>query len=250
MRTRNIFRLAPVLAGVVTACLLAKDAPALGQVYVPPPPVSYDMWGFQNTRMSILNRALQRRSAERVTRPTSAPRPAPRDTRGDASLTFRPTSSSIVPAALASRHPATAQRRREVQAYFARILEHYHQALRTNGGRPRDVARAVSYAIANSYVVLRGERALGNAQLEGLRRQIREALASDADFARLSDRDRQEMYEINAIFGTYLMSLYEEATRSGNRGELERVRALASGHLQGIFARPAVQLRATTDGIR
>lgn len=254
-------------AAFVAALLLAPAATAAAppQVYVPPPPATYNQWGFHNTRMGIVRRSIARRSAgRRATAPRkSSPAPktggAPKSpapgggpaatTRGAGATTFRPVASSLMPAQLARGLAKTPAQRADLEQFFGKMLDAYRDILREKGVAPNDVARAASYAIANSYSVFHEGADLSARQMDGLRAQVREALAEDEEFQRLDDRQRQELYEGYAIIGMYVFSMHDAAARAGDRELATKLRALAQAQLAETYGVPADRLRFTDTGI-
>jgi hypothetical protein len=173
-------------------------------------------------------------------RPTPAPRPAPGET------TFRPVAPMLVPQMLAARAPAE---RKEAEKFFAGLLDGYREILRRKGLPQYDVARAASFAVTVSHDVLQGGgRDLSEGQREGLREQMREVFAEDADFQRLSDREKQELYEGYAIIGMYLSAV--GATRGETQEWLAQMRRLARTQLEETFGVPAERLAFTADGVK
>jgi len=248
-------------AALVAALLLAPAAAvATAQVYVPPPPVTYNQWGFHNTRMGIVRRSIARRSSGRRAKPTPArktgggttspaPTGRPATTPAAGATTFRPVAASLMPSQLARGLAKTPAQRADLERFFAKLLDAYTDILREKGVAPNDVARAASYAIANSYSVFRDGEDLSARQMDGLRAQVREALAGDEEFQRLDDRQRQELYEGYAIIGMYVFSMHDAAVRAGDRELTAKLRDLARAQLVETYGVPADRLRFTEAGI-
>ncbi|HWS54015.1 MAG TPA: DUF6683 family protein, partial [Pyrinomonadaceae bacterium] len=137
----------------------------------------------------------------------------------------------------------------DLERFFAKLLDAYTDILREKGVAPNDVARAASYAIANSYSVFRDGEDLSARQMDGLRAQVREALAGDEEFQRLDDRQRQELYEGYAIIGMYVFSMHDAAVRAGDRELTAKLRDLARAQLVETYGVPADRLRFTEAGI-
>lgn len=255
-------------AGVACALLWLLPAPAAAQVYVPPPPATYNQWGFHHTRMGIVRRSVARRSGGRragapgKSAPTSGPRTGGRTTKppptggrpatpspAGGATTFRPVGKSVLPPQLARNLGKTPAERADLEQFFAGMLGAYQDMLREKGVAPNDVARAASFAIANSYSVYHDGQELSGRQMEGLRAQMREAFAEDDEFQRLDDRQRQELYEGYAIMGMYVLSMHDAAVRAGDRGLIAKIHTLARTQLDETFGVPADRLRFTDAGI-
>lgn len=173
------------------------------------------------------------------TRPVSSPRPAAGAT------TFKPVAPALVPRQLAARAPAE---REEAERFFTRLLEEYREIMRSKGLPPNDVARAASFLVASSHNVYSVGGDLAPGQLDGLREQMREVFAEDAEFQRLSDREKQELFEGYAIIGMYLSGV--KASDSGDREWLAQMRRLARTQLEETFGAPADKLVFTNDGVK
>lgn len=128
------------------------------------------------------------------------------------------------------------------------MLDDYRQLLRDRQIAPNDVARAASFTIAASYEVLNG-RTLGAAEFDALRAQMTRVVATDPDFARMSDRQKQELYETYAIVGMHMIQASAMATREGDHPRLAEVRRLASIQLEETFGRPPSRIAFTLGGV-
>jgi hypothetical protein len=173
-----------------------------------------------------------------------APTPA-----ADAATTFRPVSPPFLPGQLAAETAQTPAERKEQQAFFAQCLTNYESLRRGQGLPVKDVALAVSYLIGVSYNVYHGGDALTAAQGDALRAQVREGLASDPGFRRLSNREKQEMYELTAIVGEFLAVNADAASQKGNRQLAEMAREMAKDNLERLLGVPASQVRITDHGL-
>jgi hypothetical protein len=151
----------------------------------------------------------------------------------------------LVPRQLAARAPAD---RAEAERFFAKLLEEYREIMRRKGVPQNDVARAASFLVAISHDVYSDEGDLSQGQLEGLREQMREVFAEDAEFQRLPDREKQELFEGYAIIGMYLSGV--SASSSADREWHAQMRRLARTQLEETFGVSADKLVFTNDGVR
>lgn len=173
------------------------------------------------------------------THPASSPRPAAGTT------TFRPVAPMLVPRQFAARAPAE---REEAERFFAKLLEEYREIMRSKGLPANDVARAASFLVAISHDVYSDGGKLGPGQLDGLREQMREVFAEDAEFQRLSDREKQELFEGYAIIGMYLSGV--SASKGDDREWLAQMRRLARTQLEETFGVSVDKLVFTNDGVK
>lgn len=245
-----------VLAGAA-ACALA--APAGAQTFGGAS--SGDLLGYRSSSGHYYRRSLgskvrsnaSRRQGQQQQRPTTGrpgrqspqtrPASSPRTAAG--ATTFRPVAPSLVPRQLAARAPAE---REEAERFFSRLLEEYREIMRGKGLPPNDVARAASFLVAISYDVYGAGSKLGPGQLDGLREQMREVFAEDAEFQRLSDREKQELFEGYAIIGMYLSGV--PASKGGDREWLAQMRRLARAQLEETFGVSVDRLVFTNEGVK
>jgi hypothetical protein len=160
--------------------------------------------------------------------------------------TFNPVAASIVPRRLAAKTPA---HREEAERFFVELLSTYRDLLREKGAPENDVARAASFAVANSYSVYNGGRFLTERQLAGLREQMHEAFTEDLQFQRLTNREKQELYESYAITGMYVSAMYDGASKDGDRKVLGWMRELARTQLEETFGVSVSRINFTDGGV-
>lgn len=249
---------------LAAACALAP--PAGAQTYGGAS--SSDLLGYRSSAGHYYNRSLGSKVRSRATRRRTTTRPQPRRTPGTkptttttgtptrpassarptaGPTTFNPVAPMLAPHQLAAKVPAE---RKETEEFYAGLLQTYREMLRERGLPENDVARAASFAVSVSYNVYSDGRFLTEQQLAGLREQMREVFSEDDEFQRLSDREKQELYESYAIIGMFLSSIYDGARKAGHQKGVEQMRHLARTHLQETFGAPAEQLAFTDDGVK
>jgi hypothetical protein len=244
---------------VVFACALASTAQA--QYYGGASPS--DLLGYRSGAGHYYNRSLSSKvRSNAARRRTSPPRPAngktgPRSSPSNiptstphtpaGPTTFRPVAPMLAPQQLAAKASAE---QKEVEKFYSDLLEDYKALARQKGLPQNDVARAASFALAVSHDVYSGDgRELSQRQLDGLREQMREVLSEDADFQRLSDREKQELFEGYAILGMYISTLYDGARRSNHQKGIEQLRQVARTHLEETFGVRVENLTFTDSGV-
>jgi hypothetical protein len=165
------------------------------------------------------------------------------------STTFRAGSGTILPAQLAQQMAKRLEQRKNYEKFFGSLLSSYKVLLREKGAPPNDVARAGSFAVANSYSVFHDGRLLSDEQLQGLRQQMHDAFATSAKFQGLSDRRRQELFEGYAIIGMYVSAIYDGANKHGNKDLVHQMRHLAATQLEETYGIPADRIKITNKGV-
>ena len=219
---------------------------------------SSDLLGYRSSAGHYYNRSLgskvrsnaarrgsspQRPAPGKPTPPQTRPASSPKPTLG--TTTFKSVAPMLVPRQLAAKAPAD---REAAERFFAKLLEEYREIMRRKGLPQNDVARAASFLVAISHDVYSDESDLSQGQLDGLREQMREVFAEDAEFQRLSDREKQELFEGYAIIGMYLSGV--SASKGDDREWLAQMRRLARTQLEETFGVSADKLVFTNDGVR
>lgn len=155
------------------------------------------------------------------------------------STTFRAGPGAILPARLAQQMARTPEQRQKYEKCFDSLLSTYKDLLRETSAPPNDVARAGSFAVASSDSIFHDGRMLSGEQLDGLRQQMHDAFAASARFQGLRDQRKQELFESYAILGMYVTSVYDGASKHGNKEMIRQLRHLAATQLEETLGIPA-----------
>ncbi len=194
-----------------------------------------------------------------ATSPGKAPgksRPTPAPTAGGGSgsppavsTSFRPVAPSIMPREMAEELAATPAERARLEKMFSDLLENYRDHLRQAGGSQTDVARAASFLILASRNVYFDTQPVGAAQRNALREHIREVFASDEEFRRASDRERQKMFETYAIVGTLIDAGFNIVKQAGDRDGMRHWHEMARKHFENMLGAPPEKVDFTVNGV-
>ena len=193
-------------------------------------------------RSSLRTVASNRRSSNTVPRSTAT-------SRRIGSTTFSPVSTSIVPLEMAATASKTGTERQEMEAFFEQCLQNYEANMRQQGQPIRDVARAVSYFIGVNYNVLHGGNALTANQGSALRAQIKAALEQDETFQRMSNREKQQMYEMMAVMAEFVAVSSDVAAQKGNKQLADMARDMAKDNLEKLLGTSVNNIRITDHGL-
>lgn len=239
--------------------LLSCLVPAAAQ-YVPSPPVAYNPQVYSRTRQTMSNRAAARAALGRKRQPTgttgtrpNAPSPSttPRTQPVAGTTTFRPVADRIMPRQMAQAMGDTPAERQRLEKLFSELLDAYLRRLREAGLPQNDVARAASYLVTASYLVAQDDRVpLDEGQLAALRRHMSENFASDETFRRLSDRERQEMFEDYGITATWIDAGYNAVKGAGDQKAMRQWREMARKNFEGLMGAPIESVVFTHGGVR
>lgn len=166
-------------------------------------------------------------------------------------LSARPMSFAPVPGvaparALASAYPP--DQRAKAEGLFKELLSGYHK-LESQLGIPRnDVGGAVAAFVTGSYAAYR-DVDVPDENFLPLVNQMRQILASNADFARASDAEKQDIYAQMAILGTY-MALTRMALKEQPNAQVARnMQRAAKGYLEQFLKTDADRVQLTESGL-
>lgn len=117
------------------------------------------------------------------------------------------------------------ERRKSLEAALLELLKGYEQVL-AQQDQPQlkdNLAGAFNYLFMSSFYVLRNGQELNGPQQQSMLEQINAGIAQGLKERRLSDREKQELYESVVISGRIILGLYNEGRQKEARelaGEL------------------------------
>lgn len=249
-------------AALLFSLAVLAPAEAVAQRAYRPPKV-YNPNVYSRTRRTMSDRAAVRAARERkqqsaarpvapVARPSSSPSSTPPRTPAPAgSTTFRPVADSIMPRQMSQALGDTPEERRRLEKMFSDLLENYRDRLRQAGAPSNDVSRAAAYLVTASYAVSQDERvSLDEGQLAALRRHLSELFAGDEAFQRMTDRERQELFEDYGITATWIDAGYNIVKQAGDREAMRQWREMARQNFTGVLGAPPEDVLFTAAGVR
>ncbi|MEW6704681.1 MAG: DUF6683 family protein [Pseudomonadota bacterium] len=161
-------------------------------------------------------------------------------------LSFTPAPGVKSVHALASAYPA--HMRADVESLFKELLAGYHK-IEAQFGIPRhDVGGAVAAFLAGSYMAYR-DVDFPDEQFMPLVQQMRQVLAGNAEFARASDAQKQELYEQMAVLGTYMALTRDALKQRPDAGLEQNMRKAAKGYLEQFLDVSADRVQITDAGL-
>src|SRR5215213_2045735 len=134
---------------------------------------------------------------------------------------------------------------------FSEALDSYRDRLRQAGLPPNDVARAAAYLVtASYYAATDGRVSLDEAQLTPLRAYLHEAFAENETFQRMSDRERQELFEDYGITATWIDAGFNIVKQAGDREAMRQWQEMARQNFEGVLGAPPEGVVFTARGVR
>jgi hypothetical protein len=192
-------------------------------------------------------------------KPKGAPAPAPEPepepevvpaTRPAGTTLFRPVAQSLMPRMLASQFSTNAQERQLMEQVFSQCLQFYEDRAREQNVPLHDVASATSYFININYLVYSDGRGMTAQQFAALKNMIRSNLASSEKFQAMSHREKQELYEMLSIIGSFVMAGYTLAEQQGNQQAQAAIRQVAEQALGAALGAPISRVSFTDQGVQ
>lgn len=144
---------------------------------------------------------------------------------------FRTVGDPTMPRRIAGGVPDLDEpRRRMLESALLELLRGYEQLLdqRDEQRLKNNLAGAFVFLFRSSYCVLKDGQELSGEQQESLLQQINASIAMGLKERRLSDREKQELYESVVLSGSLIRALYSE----GRPEQLKTARDLAKELLE------------------
>ena len=237
-----------VLLGVVLPCK-AFD--------MPQPPVYFDPT-FQvhamgaNMMLSIQQNAARDSATQASTLTTeqikggseaSASRPSASRPASTVISRFTPSSTTRK---LASTYPV--DQRKQVEQVFQQLLDQYPRIEQQFGIPRHDLAGAVASFLAGSYMAYHGID-FPDEQFKPLVEQMRRVIATNPDFAKATDAEKQEMYEQMAVIGMFLGATQLALKEQPNAQTAASMKRAGQGYLEQFLKTDADRVRITDKGL-
>jgi hypothetical protein len=213
---------------------------------------------YSRTRQLMTDRAVMRAALEKKrqssssnsapgTRPSTFP--SSKSTAPAGSVTFRPVADQIAPRNMALALGGTPEEQKRLEAMFSEALEHYRDRLKQAGLPANDVARAAAYLVTAGYYAANDGVSLDDAQLDGLRKHLREFFSTDETFQQLSDRERQELFEDYGITATWIDAGYNIVKQAGDKEGMRQWRQMGRQNFTAVLGAPPESVVITPRGV-
>ena len=243
------------------ACLvaLAGTLSAAAQQRTYPTPKVYFPESYSRTRQLMTDRAImraalakKRQSSSSNSAPGALPPafPSSKPTPAAGGVTFSPVADQIAPRNMALALGDTPDEQKRLEALFSEALEHYRGRLKQAGLPTNNVARAAAYLVTAGYYAASDGAQLDDAQLEGLRRHLREFFSTDETFQRMSDRERQELFEDYGITATWIDAGYNIVKQAGDKEGVRQWREMGRKNFTAVLGAPPESVVIDAGGVK
>lgn len=169
------------------------------------------------------------------------------------STTFQTVAPSLMPQKLAQHMGKTPAEQSKLEREFSDLLADYTTLYKKkvlhNGEGLYDVARAASYLFIISYNVYNDSQPLADEQYQAARTQFHDVFATDPEFQRLSNREKQLLFEGYGISGLVIYDNYYDAKQKGDQERMAHWRQMAKLNIESLLGAPPERVRLTADGI-
>lgn len=166
-----------------------------------------------------------------------------------AASSFRPVAAQIIPEKMAAQIENAEQRAQGAKLYEELLTVYTGEIAAKEPRLKNNVAGAITVAVTVSYAIAKDGAELTERQEEALFQALNEALGEAEDFQKLDARGKQEMYEIFAITGTYMLAMNSEGREKEDKEMLQQAKEMANETLKMIFGLSPDKIVFTDEGV-
>jgi hypothetical protein len=141
-----------------------------------------------------------------------------------------------------------AQRAQMRQGFLA-LHNSYPQVARQLGVPTNDVATGMASFLAGAYMAYNNQN-LSNSYVKPLAQQFRNGLASQGDFARVSNAEKQRMYDVMVMLGMLMATTQVQLQKQPDPALETQMRQLGKQMIEVFLKVDASRLRITSSGMR
>ncbi|HYO58764.1 DUF6683 family protein [Archangium sp.] len=166
---------------------------------------------------------------------------------------FRTVGNPVMPRRLAAGvRELDAAHRQELEGALLKLLKDYEQLLAQHDEQQlkNNLAGAFNFLFVSSYYVLKNGQELSDVQQKSMLEQINAGIALGLKERRLSDRDKQELYESVVLSGTIIRGLYNEGRDKERPEQMKTARDLAKELLEQMMGIAVDKVRVDGSTVR
>jgi hypothetical protein len=161
---------------------------------------------------------------------------------------FRPDPTLDTNAALANSLGTTAEEKALLKALFSATKTAFENEVAAKG-RKNNLAAAFTFFIGSASMAYHNDPEPSDAALDKLWDGLDTVFDETPDYAKLTDREKQEMYDTIVAFSGLILATYMEGKNSNNTETLQTARLLAGTMIQLILKTDPEKLRFGKDGL-
>jgi hypothetical protein len=151
----------------------------------------------------------------------------------EASLRFQPTGTRLLTPKLVETLGKTQAQKDQVSALVTALFQEFDKQAQKLG-KPNDLAFALSYFLAQNAALYRGKPEPKDEQYLELRETVAAAMGQSGGFAKMTDRQKQETYEMLVSYTGLVYVTYLDAKKRGDTETAKTMRELAGLNLKSI----------------
>ncbi len=157
----------------------------------------------------------------------------------DAAVQFRSTGTQLETQSIADELSAggTPEAKKQMLTVLSTLLTEYEKAARVQG-KPNDLALAITAALVYNSGVYNGTPDPPDARIMEIRDAMAELAVEAGTFTKMTDRQKQVLYEKLVISTMLAKAGYEDAKDKGDKAEMAIYRNLAGQTLQAVSGMP------------
>lgn len=184
----------------------------------------------------------------------NSPSSAPVEAVPAGALTFRAIPARVIPAKLAAKYGQSPAEQKRLEGMIHQVINQWETQALTRQGLSRfnelwDLSRTVPYAVAVVHGVWRGNGAPPSREMiAASQRTLGDQLRHSADLAKLTDLQKQELYETQALMTFLLESGREAAVRSRDLEGERKIQAMAGQFLTAMTGLQPDRIEISNDG--
>lgn len=187
------------------------------------------------------------KSATRSAASKSAPARSPAARPAADATRFTPSSSTAGLEKLVAVYPAAM--RAQARQGFQELHAAYPQVARQLGLPLNDVASALASFLAGCHMAYHN-RSLDDAAVKPLADQLRQALAAESGFARMSNTEKQGLYDQLVMLGMMLAVTQSQQQQRPNAQTVRELREVGGRFLEGLLKVDADRVQLSRQGLR
>ena len=184
-------------------------------------------------KQSVANQRSGGGSSSKPAPPLARPQPGKSVAEINRIVTFRPTPTPLKVHELANTLGSTPEEKEQAAATFSNLLTYYAGESKRLG-MPNDFPLALSLFLSVNSSIYHRTPPPDDAHILKLREIIAGAMVEDPHFAAVTDRSKQELYEVMVIYTLFGQASYNEATKAGNQQLADGYRKFAGMNLQNF----------------